>query len=41
MRVGKHTARFLAECGAVMVAASDSSGAIHDTAGIDAARLIA
>lgn len=39
--VGKHTARFLAACGAVLVAASDSSGAIHDPAGIDVTRLIA
>jgi glutamate dehydrogenase (NAD(P)+) len=39
--VGKHTARFLAECGAVLVAASDSQGAIHNAAGIDVGRLIA
>lgn len=39
--VGKHSARFLGECGAVLVAASDSTGAIHDAGGIDVARLIA
>jgi glutamate dehydrogenase (NAD(P)+) len=39
--VGKHSARFLAECGAVLIAASDSRGAIHDPAGIDVERLIA
>ncbi len=39
--VGKHSARFLAECGAILIAASDSGGAIHDAAGIDVARLIA
>ena len=33
--VGSHAARFLAECGAVLVAASDSKGTIYDTAGID------
>jgi glutamate dehydrogenase (NAD(P)+) len=39
--VGKHSARFLAECGAVLVAASDSEGAIHNAAGLDVTRLIA
>jgi len=39
--VGKHAARFLAACGAVLVAASDSRGAIHDAAGLDVTRLIA
>jgi glutamate dehydrogenase (NAD(P)+) len=39
--VGKHSARFLAECGAVLIAASDSRGTIHNAAGIDVTRLIA
>jgi glutamate dehydrogenase (NAD(P)+) len=39
--VGKHSARFLAACGAVLVAASDSGGAVHRAAGLDVARLIA
>jgi glutamate dehydrogenase (NAD(P)+) len=39
--VGKHSARFLAECGAVLVAASDSRGTIHDATGLDVTRLIA
>jgi len=39
--VGRHTARFLADCGAVLIAASDSGGAIHRAAGLDVARLIA
>jgi glutamate dehydrogenase (NAD(P)+) len=38
--VGKHSARFLAECGAVVVAASDSTGTVHDPAGLDVTRLI-
>ena len=33
--VGKHTARFLAGKGAVMVAAADSMGAIHNLDGLD------
>ena len=33
--VGRHAAAFLAQRGCVLVAASDSSGAIHDPAGID------
>jgi glutamate dehydrogenase/leucine dehydrogenase len=37
--VGKHAARFLADLGSVLVAASDSRGAIHDPEGIDIARL--
>jgi glutamate dehydrogenase (NAD(P)+) len=39
--VGRHSARFLAERGARLVAVSDSKGAIHDPAGLDVARLIA
>jgi glutamate dehydrogenase (NAD(P)+) len=39
--VGKHAARFLAEKGAVVVAACDSQGTIHNPKGIDVARLIA
>jgi glutamate dehydrogenase (NAD(P)+) len=39
--VGKHAARFLAEKGAVLVAASDSVGTLVDRNGIDVARLIA
>ena len=39
--VGRHSARFLAECGAVLIAASDSTGTIHNAAGIDVTRLIA
>jgi len=33
--VGRHAARFLAERGCVLVAASDSKGAVHDPSGID------
>lgn len=33
--VGQHAARFLAERGAVLVAASDSRGAIHEPGGLD------
>jgi glutamate dehydrogenase (NAD(P)+) len=39
--VGKHAARFLAERGAVLVAASDSAGTLVDPNGIDVGRLIA
>jgi glutamate dehydrogenase (NAD(P)+) len=39
--VGKHSARFLAERGAILVAASDSQGAIHNPEGISVADLIA
>ena len=39
--VGKHSARFLAERGAVLVAASDSRGTVHDPAGLDVGRLVA
>jgi glutamate dehydrogenase (NAD(P)+) len=39
--VGKHAARFLAEKGAVLVAASDTSGTIADEDGLDLAALIA
>jgi len=37
--VGKHAARFLAEKGAVLVAASDSKGTLHDPNGLDIAGL--
>jgi glutamate dehydrogenase (NAD(P)+) len=37
--VGHHAARFLAEKGAVLVAASDSKGMVHAPGGIDVARL--
>jgi len=39
--VGKHAASFLAQRGAVLVAASDSGGAIHDPAGLDVQALLA
>jgi glutamate dehydrogenase (NAD(P)+) len=39
--VGKHAARFLAEKGAILVAASDTSGTVADSAGLDVAALIA
>jgi glutamate dehydrogenase (NAD(P)+) len=39
--VGTHAARFLAERGAVLVAASDSAGTIADPKGLDVAALIA
>jgi glutamate dehydrogenase (NAD(P)+) len=39
--VGKHAARLLAERGAVLVAAADSRGTIHDPAGLDVAALTA
>ena len=39
--VGKHAARFLAEEGAVLVAAADSHGTIFNPKGIDVARLTA
>ena len=39
--VGKHSARFLAERGAILVAASDSQGATHNPKGISVADLIA
>lgn len=39
--VGKHAARFLAEKGAILVAAADSRGTLYDPAGLDIARLIA
>ena len=38
--VGKHAARFLAEKGAVLVAAADSKGAIHNPNGLDVKELI-
>jgi glutamate dehydrogenase (NAD(P)+) len=39
--VGKHAARFLAEKGTILVAASDSSGTLADAAGLDLGKLIA
>ena len=39
--VGKHSARFLAERGAILVGAADSRGTIHNAKGIDVAALIA
>ncbi|HVP30972.1 MAG TPA: Glu/Leu/Phe/Val dehydrogenase [Myxococcota bacterium] len=39
--VGLHAARFLSERGGVLVAASDSRGAIHDPAGLDVSALVA
>jgi len=39
--VGKHAARFLAEKGAVLVGASDTSGTLADPKGLDVAALIA
>jgi glutamate dehydrogenase (NAD(P)+) len=39
--VGKHAARFLAEKGALLVAASDTSGTIADEDGLDLASLVA
>jgi len=39
--VGQHAARFLAEKGAVLVAASDTSGTIADQDGLDLAALVA
>jgi glutamate dehydrogenase (NAD(P)+) len=39
--VGIHAARFLVQRGAVLVAASDSGGAIHDPAGLDVEALVA
>ena len=39
--VGKHSARFLAERGTVLVAASDSRGTVHDESGLDLDRLLA
>jgi glutamate dehydrogenase (NAD(P)+) len=38
--VGKHAARFFAERGAILVAASDSRGTVHDPGGLDVAALI-
>jgi glutamate dehydrogenase (NAD(P)+) len=38
--VGKHAARFLANQGAILVAASDSGGTLHDPGGIDLGALI-
>jgi len=39
--VGKHAARLLAQRGCVLVAASDSSGTVHSTSGLDVGALIA
>lgn len=38
--VGKHAARFLADKGAVLVGASDSRGATHNSGGLDIAELV-
>jgi glutamate dehydrogenase (NAD(P)+) len=38
--VGRHSARFLAERGALLVAAADSRGAIYDPAGLDVSELM-
>lgn len=38
--VGKHAARFIAEKGALLVAAADSSGTVHEASGIDVQALI-
>jgi glutamate dehydrogenase (NAD(P)+) len=38
--VGKHSARFLAERGAVLIGTADSQGTIHNAKGIDVAGLI-
>jgi glutamate dehydrogenase (NAD(P)+) len=39
--VGKHAARFLAQEGAILVAASDSGGTLADAAGLDVSALVA
>lgn len=39
--VGKHAARYLAELGTTLIAASDSRGAVYDPEGIDVAQLTA
>ena len=39
--VGKHAARFLAQRGAILVAASDTRGTLHDSDGLDIAALTA
>ncbi len=39
--VGKHAARFLAEKGSVLVAASDTRGTLADASGLDVGKLIA
>jgi len=39
--VGRHSARFLAERGAVLVGASDSAGAVVDPSGLDIEALVA
>jgi glutamate dehydrogenase (NAD(P)+) len=38
--VGRHTARFLTDRGAVLVGAADSAGSIHNPDGLDVGRLI-
>jgi len=38
--VGMHAARFLGECGAVLVGASDSQGSVHCAKGLDVAALV-
>jgi glutamate dehydrogenase (NAD(P)+) len=37
--VGRHAARFLADKGSVLIAASDTKGAVYDPAGLDIGRL--
>lgn len=39
--VGRHAARFLAERGALLVAASDTKGTLHDPAGLEVSALVA
>jgi glutamate dehydrogenase (NAD(P)+) len=39
--VGKHAMRYLAQQGAILIAATDTGGTIHDTAGLDIAKLTA
>lgn len=39
--VGRHTARFLTEAGAVLVGVADSAGAVHDPDGLELDRLLA
>jgi len=38
--VGKHVSRFLTDRGAILVAVADSSGAIHNSGGLDVTRLL-
>ena len=39
--VGKHAMRYLAQQGAILIAATDTGGTIHDTVGLDVAKLTA